>query len=98
MMVNIADPSAIRMLVRSPAGFRRYSRSNPIAAPSPAASINRRTRPGAGTPYRRTAEGDPERGALHSQEGGVHLQERGGPFTGRCGVQPQEGVGPSAGT
>src|SRR6188474_245330 len=39
---NNADPSAISMLVRSPAGLRRYSRSSPIAPPRTAASASRR--------------------------------------------------------
>src|SRR5262245_317645 len=41
VIVKSADPSAIRMLVRSPAGFRRASRSRPMMAPSPAASTRR---------------------------------------------------------
>src|SRR5262245_45765760 len=43
-VVNRADPTAIRMFVRSPAGFCRISRSSPVAAPSPAASSKRTVR------------------------------------------------------
>src|SRR3954466_9399339 len=41
MIVNSAAPTAIRILVRRPAGFWRYSRSMPIAAPRAAASSSR---------------------------------------------------------
>src|SRR5437899_11114576 len=40
-IVNIADPSAISMIVRRPAALARSSRSTPMAAPSPAASSSR---------------------------------------------------------